>query len=498
MTNKRKSLRIVAVTYLLLAVICVSNLQAMETDTMRVSGIVTYGSEPMPGTRIRVKETSIGTVTDINGKYSLTVPKNAILQFSYIGYSSQEIVVGNQQVINVEMDIGKDIESTGIKPAIPVSLTKIQNNKAEADNSFAFKMFREVSKQGDNIFFSPFSLNMALGMLYNGSSGNARAEMVKALGIADLSESEINEYYQIMSQALLEVDPTTEIGIANSIWYRKNLPVKNSFIELSKKYFDAEIQALGYNAANVINQWCAAKTNNRINNIVSNPISDDMMMYLINALYFKSKWQKEKKFDKENTKLEDFTKTNHQKKQVNMMEQTNYLHYYADQYLQCVEIPYGNTAFSMIAILPAENMSINQLIEYLDNEKWQYAVNRMRQQRVWLKLPRFKIECELPLNKPVQNLGMTQIFNEHFANFTNIADAPLCVSEIKQKTFVEVNEEGTEAAAITAVIIGYGATTRGTVSEPIQFFANCPFLYLIKEKSTGAILFIGRMDEPKE
>jgi len=149
----------------------------------------------------------------------------------------------------------------------------------------------------------------------------------------------------------------------------------------------------------------------------------------------------------------------------------------------------------MVAILPENDMNIDQLIDYLDNDKWQNIANNMYKHNVWLKLPRFKIECDIPLKKPVKNVGMQQIFDPLFANFANISDVDLFVSEIKQKTFVEVNEEGTEAAAVTVITVG--VTSVGP-STPPQFFANRPFLYLIKEKSTGTILFIGRMDEPQE
>jgi len=218
-------------------------------------------------------------------------------------------------------------------------------------------------------------------------------------------------------------------------------------------------------------------------------------MFLINALYFKSKWQSE--FDKAKTKPDDFTLTDNRKKKVNMMEQSVKMPYYADQYLQCVEMPYGNDAFSMVAILPADGTNIEQLIDYLDNTKWQNILTNLFPRYIWLKLPRFKIECEMPLNIPVKNAGMQRIFVPFVAEFEHITDiTDLYVSYIKQKTFVEVNEEGTEAAAVT--VIGIDATSIGPSPGPIQFFANRPFLYLIKEKSTGAILFIGRLDEPKE
>ena len=385
---------------------------------------------------------------------------------------------------------------TEIEPAEPIDLTTKQGDKVNADNSFAFKMFKEVSILSDtpNTFFSPLSLNMALGMLYNGASGDTRTEMAEVLGMGDLSDEEINEYYQKMSQALLQIDPLTEIGIANSIWYRAGFPVKPYFVSINQAYFDALVEELDFRdpkAASIINAWCAQKTNDRIKEIVANPIPDELMMYLINALYFKSKWQYE--FDKNDTKQDDFTKTDQQKIKVNMMAMTEYLPHYANDYLQCIEMPYGNGAFSMVAILPANNMNIEQLIDYLDETTWQNAINQLFPRNVSLKLPRFKIECEMPLSEPVWNVGMKRIFG---GGFDHISEVPLAVSEIKQKTFVEVNEEGTEAAAVT--VIGVIATSGGGETGPVPFFANRPFLYLIKEKSTGVILFIGRMDEPVE
>jgi serpin B len=349
---------------------------------------------------------------------------------------------------------------------------------------------------GSNTFFSPLSLNMALGMLYNGASGDTRAEMAEALGMADFTEDEINGYYRKISQSLLQIDPLTDIGIANSIWYRNGFPVKQPFIEINRNYFDAEVRSLDFSrsdAVGTINKWCADKTKDKIKEIIDNPISGDVMMYLINALYLKSKWQYN--FDKAQTKQDNFTKTDNQTKKVNMMEQTATLPYYADEHLQCVEMPYGNQAFGMVAILPSNDTNIEQLIEYLDDTAWQNVVDNLREREVWVKLPRFKIECELPLNEPVFNAGMKQIF---IGGFENISDMDLFVSKIKQKTFVEVNEEGTEAAAVTVVEVMANSIGPGTPPQPIPFFADRPFLYLIKEKSTGVILFIGRMDEPKE
>jgi len=488
---------LVLIISIIAACITITDLQAQEAGTTRtVSGIVTdYLNEPLLGVCILVKGSSTGVISGVDGKYSIGVPENAILLFHYIGMETQEIPVNNQQVINITLE---DEFTKGLQPAQRINLTTKQNERTEADNSFAFKIFRKVSKQeGVNTFFSPLSLNMALGMLYNGATGETRNEIVEKLGLAGFSETEINDYYQKISQALLGVDPTTDISIANSIWYRDNYSVKNRFVETGKEYFDAEVRALNFNsskAADKINNWCAEKTNNKIKNIIGSTIPDEMMMYLVNALYFKSQWQRDIKFDKKKTKLDNFTKTDNQKKKVNLMEQTSNLYYFADEYLQCVEMDYGNRAFSMVAVLPSKKMNLNQFVDYFDSEKLQNAVKNLRFQKVWLKLPRFKTECNLSLSQSIRDLGMEQIFNGGFAN---ISDKDLWVSDIIQKTFVEVNEEGTEAAAATSIFM-VGAAGRPKRIEPVRFFADRPFLFLIREKSTGVILFIGRMDEPCE
>ena len=497
-----KTKTIISIVIITIACITIFSLQAQETNPVKtISGIVTDSlGEPLPGTAIIVKGTNIRTLTNLDGKYSIDVPPNAILQFSFIGMIRQEIAVDNQQSINVVMeDEGFPIaHSTGLQPAQPINLTASQRENAKIGNSFAFQMFGEVSRQeGNNTFFSPLSLNMALAMLYNGTSGNTRAEMAKALGVSHLTDIEINEYYRKIMQALLGADPSTDITIANSVWYHNDFSVKDSFVDINKNYFDAKVQALDFHypaAVDIINKWVAEKTNNRIRGIVNELGLQEEMIVLINALYFKGKWENSIRFNKANTQLDDFTKPDGQKVRAYMMEQTNWFPYYANEYLQSIEMNYGNRAFSMVIILPSEDMTINQLMAHLDNEKWQNIVDNMQRQRVWLKLPRFRKENAFQLNQPIRNVGMQRIFTD-FNDFANISNDELALSSIMQKTFVEVNEEGTEAAAVTGmVVVGFGRV--GAPPPPIPFFANRPFLYFIKERSTGVILFMGRMDNP--
>ena len=481
---------------ILLTVVSIIGLQANEIDSLRVvSGVVfDQFNQLLPGVTVTVKGTGAGVSSDLSGKFSLKVPEGAILQFSFIGYETKEVAVGDQQIINVVMD--DSITENVLTPAKHMDLSVKQSLMAKSGNNFAFKMFREISVvEVENTFFSPLSLNLIMGLLYNGASGNTRNQIGRSMGITDFEIAEINEFYQKILQILPATDPTTDLQIANSIWYHYQIPVKESFIYNGEVYFDAKVKALDFSdndAAQLINAWCAEKTNGKINRIVDSPMPDDIGLYLLNALYFKSKWQIDKRFNKANTKLDYFTKADNQKKEVNLMEQTTNLQYYADEYLQCIELPYGNEAFSMSIVLPSEGMSVSQLIEHLDNDRWDKINNNMSQQRVWLKLPRFKLECDFSLKQPLINMGMDRMF---YSGFANISDFPTSVSNIRQKTFVEVNEEGAEAAVVTIaeIVVALG-TLRAP--EPVRFFADRPFLFLIKENSSGVILFIGRIDDP--
>ncbi len=383
-----------------------------------------------------------------------------------------------------------------VAKAEPIALTPKQIEKAACDNAFAFNLFCEVATSDDkeNAFISPLSVTMALGMLYNGTSDEAGDEMAAALGVSDFTETEINEYYQKMRNALLSVDPLTAISIANSIWCEQDYPVLPDFVNVNKNYYDAEVRSLDLSASSavdVINAWCAAKTNDMIKTIIQE-IPDEVVMYLINAVYFKSKWKYQ--FDRKDTKdgyfifEESYAAIGSDRVLVPMMHQKAELPYYHDDNVECLEMPYGNEAFSMLLMLPREEKTVDDIVQWLDADAYNTILAGLHEIELPISMPRFKVECKFSLKEPVADLGMKQIFGE--GGLTGIADDPrLVVYDIMHKTFVEVNEEGTEAAAVTAVIAG-------PTSVGASFHANRPFIYLIREKSTGAILFIGRMDNP--
>lgn len=381
-------------------------------------------------------------------------------------------------------------------PAKPIELDGTRGDeKVAADNAFALDFFREVVATADekkNAFVSPLSLTMALGMLYNGTSPEAGAEMAASLGVADFTPEEINAYYRTMGRALLAADPSTELAIANSIWSREGYPVKEAFYQVNKTYYDAEVNSRDFGlkaTLDEINSWCADKTRGKITEILD-VIPADAVMYLINAVYFKGQWKYE--FDENLTRDEDFTLAGGERKSVKMMNQEAGLPYFSGRSVDCVELPYGNGAFGMILMLPREGGTVDELIGALDAAAYNEISSNLRETNILIKLPRFKQECDFTLNDAVAGLGIRRIFSPG-GNLNGIADDPrLFVSNIRQKSFVEVNEKGTEAAAVTSIEI----TTTSVPSTP-QFFADKPFVYLIREKSTGAILFIGRMDDPE-
>lgn len=370
---------------------------------------------------------------------------------------------------------------------IPLSRSELQ--MAALGNSFAFDFFKTIAadEKKDNLFISPLSASIALSMSANGAAGETLEEMKATLGFKDYSLDEMNEYYNKLINGLLTVDNSTTLGIANSIWIKKGFDVKQPFIDLNKEAYDAEVRTLEFDAkaVDIINQWCSNKTNKRIPKVLAE-ISENARLFLINALYFKGTWTSE--FNKSNTKKEDFTTVSGQKSEVELMRQECDTPYLEDEGMQIVELPYGNEAFSMVVLLPEEGRSIDDAIQQLTADNWNKWMQALSSHTVDIKLPKFKLEYDRDLMEDLKKMGMTLPFIQGVADFSNISSTGLHIGMVKQNTFVEVNEEGTEAAAVT--VIGFETTSVG--GGKVSFHVNRPFVYIIKEKSTGAILFMGK------
>jgi len=357
-----------------------------------------------------------------------------------------------------------------------------------ANNTFGLKLFKEIvlEDKDKNVFISPLSVSMALGMTYNGAAGTTEEAMRNTLEYGDLTQKEINESYRYLSVMLANLDPMAKFQIANSIWILLGHYVPPEFININKTYFDAEVTALDFYAPNskdIINNWVNEKTNGKIKEIVTD---EDMMvalMFLIDAIYFKGTWKYE--FDPNDTQDAIFNLLDGTKKPCRMMTQENDFQYFGNEYFQAVDLPYGDSGFSMIVFLPLPGINIDDLISEFSQENWNLWVNSFSENTMELYFPKFKLEYDIELKNVLTALGMGIAFGG--ADFSGLGGG--YIGKVLHKTFVDVNEEGTEAAAVTMVRIEYGS------SSPTMR-VDRPFIFTIREKTTNTILFMGKIVEP--
>jgi len=373
-------------------------------------------------------------------------------------------------------------------------LTSVEKQLVESDNSFGLKLFREINtdEKNENVFISPLSISMALGMTLNGANGATKQAIQNTLELAGLTDQQINESYRSLAELLVGLDPKVKFKIANSIWYRNSLTFEQNFLDVNRKFFNAEVSALDFSnpqSKNIINSWVENNTNGKIKQIVDN-IDPLTVMFLINAIYFKGTWTYE--FEKNKTQDDFFNLPDGSRVPCKMMAQAGNFSYYASDDFQAVDLPYGDELFSMTIILPNPGKDIDALVETLTAENWNSWINNFATFEGELYLPRFKLEYEIKLNDVLKSLGMEIAFDPSRADFTGMyRSGGVYIDEVKHKSFVEVNEEGTEAAAATVVdmkltSIGSGFTIR----------IDRPFIFAIREHHSGTILFIGKIVNP--
>ena len=368
-----------------------------------------------------------------------------------------------------------------------------------ASNEFGFDLLKNINTNeiGKDLFISPISVSMALGMTYNGADGETKDAMRIALHLGDLTDDEINRSYESLISLLLSLDPEVAMALANSIWYRDNVEFEQTFLDIARQYFDAEVRGLDFsaeNAADIINSWIEDKTNGLIKETLSPPLPNDAVMYLINAIYFKGTWTIQ--FDEEKTRDGTFYSSDESQSIVKMMSLREEFPYYENDELQMVDLPYGNGDFSMTIVLPKKEKNIDALIGEMSNESWISLTSNLSPDTGDILLPRFKLEYKTELNKPLTEMGMGIAFNAGLADFSKMrSQNDLFISRVLHKSFVEVNEEGTEAAAVTVVEIGI--TSVGP-SQGFSMLINRPFLFVIRENHSGAIMFIGKIVNPTQ
>lgn len=380
------------------------------------------------------------------------------------------------------------------KPRKDISLTRVEQSLLDANTDFAFRFFSQVCNTEDekpNVFVSPLSASLCLSMITNGASGNTLTEMQDVLGFpaSSFSLDDLNNYNQKLTTALLDLDNTTQLGIANSIWVKQGFKVYDSFVNVNKQMYDAQVQELDFTsptAKDVINRWCAEQTNDCIKEVIK-VIPANARMYLLNALYFKGIWASQ--FEKSATRQENFTNSDGTQQKVNMMNQTEMFNYTKNSTFSIAELPYGNEAFSMVILLPSGGKTLDESLSELTSENWKEWNSNMAGKQLQVKLPRFRVEYDKTLIDDMIAMGMKDAFDGNKADFSKMSAAELYVGILQQFTYINVDEEGTEAAAVT---VG-GMLDSAGLPVTIPFYVDSPFAFMIKEKSTGAILFMGKV-----
>ncbi len=370
----------------------------------------------------------------------------------------------------------------------------------EADNLFGLELFRKVAaeaKPNDNTMISPLSVSLALSMTYNGANADTKAEMEKTLKFTGLTADQVNKTHKALLAALKSVDPDVLLEIANAIYYHKGINVLESFISENKENYGAEISPLDFTnpaSLNVINGWVNQKTRGKIPTIIAQ-LDPDLVMVLLNAIYFNGIWKN--KFDESKTHNLSFKHGDGQWKEVETMNQETSLEYASNSIFSAVHLPYGKGQFQMTVILPNENKTTEDVLSAMTLDNWNsWMKSFKKEEKVEITMPRFKFSWEMGLNDILAKMGMPRAFTPYVADFSGITGTKdLYISYVIHKTFVDVNENGTEAAAVTAVGM---STTSMPVDQPkkIYFRVDRPFFFTITEKTTGTILFIGEMRAP--
>ncbi|HLR68889.1 serpin family protein [Virgibacillus alimentarius] len=365
-----------------------------------------------------------------------------------------------------------------------------------SNNELGFNLFSELkTDEYLNTFISPTSLFLSLSMLYNGAHGVTQKEIAEVLGVEDTEVQKLNEANASLMSIMDKKSNHVKLFLANAMWLNEDFQFQEDFVHPIKSYFHAEANAIDIHdtkSADKINNWVKNATNDKIEQIADKPLNPDLISILTNAIYFKGSWTYP--FDQKQTKDGTFHLSEKSKKDVSFMKLTEDLEYLNDKEFQAVSLPYGEEEMSMKVFLPKKNSSLKEFEEMLSSKNWKVWNSEFQTKKGTIILPKFQIDYETSLNKTLQQLGMESAFNKD-ANFSRMIQGndPVWIGQVKQKTYIDVNEEGTEASAATSTEM---ETTSAPVNKPFQMKVNRPFFIAITDDETGAILFIGSIYQP--
>jgi serpin B len=373
--------------------------------------------------------------------------------------------------------------------ALPRALSAGEQKIIAANNDFSFSLFRRLgaAQSDSNVFVSPLSASMALGMAMTGASGTTFDEMRATLGFGAASEPEIDQGYKSLIALLRGLDPGVDFRIANSIWTREGFPVTPSFLDASRTWFDAQAASLDFaspSAVKSINDWVSTATAGKIPTILDQ-IRSDEVMFLINAIYFKGSWRA--KFDPALTTDGPFHGVAGDQP-AKLMHREGTIRYLQTAAFSAVDLPYGNSAYSMSVVLPNVGQSVDAVLASLQSDTWSAWTSQFQDAEIDLHLPRLELTWDRMLIPDLQALGMRAAFQAGGADFSRMSPLGdrIFISTVQQKTYVKVNEEGTEAAAVTNVGVALTSAPLRT-----EFRVDRPYVFVIRERLSGTILFLG-------
>lgn len=383
----------------------------------------------------------------------------------------------------------------GVTEPVNMHLSPAQVAMTTQSNSFSIGLLQKVytsEEASENVVLSPLSASMALGMVMNGADGNTLRQMQEALGFCEETTMEdINAYYQTLIKALPALDQSNTLRLANSIWVNSGYQLKDAFLQTNQEYFSATARNVDFCApatAGIINGWASDNTNRLIEKVVEANELCGLQLLLANALYFKGIWAIP--FDKKQTYQDNFQTAAGQSVKADYMCCTDGYGYYEDEALQIVELPYKEDKYCMDILLPAKDKTIKDLLSALEAGQWAGYIKGMQSREVMVTIPKFRLSYGVTLNDVLQEMGMKDAFNPFTADFSQMSETPLCISDVKQVCQINVDEEGTEAAAVTTVGM-YDTAILGK-----SFKADRPFLFIIREKQYGTILFASVLGNP--
>lgn len=361
---------------------------------------------------------------------------------------------------------------------------------------FATNFFKLAAKKPDsNIVVSPYSVSTALSMAYNGAGSKTKSEMQNVLDYTGLSDEAVNQQNSSLYKSLMHVNPSSELTVANAMFANKNFEFVKAFMDSNQKYYGAKLETLDFadlSTVNKINNWVKDNTKNKIPSILDK-VAPDAILYLVNAVYFKGVWLDE--FKKDETQPVDFKLSNGNKKTVEMMNRSAKMSYFAGNNFQAVMLPYKDKRLQMCIFLPDKKSNITTFINSLTPESWSEWREQFRKEEGHLGLPRFKVEYKTELSDVLKAAGMPCAFEDNCADFKKMIEQNAMISRVLHKTYLEVNEKGTEAAAATAVEMSVTSAAMNP-KPPFDMICDRPFVVAIRDEKTNAILFVGAIVDP--